>query len=142
MQSQSWQTDPADLDRLRHLWDSLPNDDCDGCDGCGDKCAGEVPMTQWEFKQVRSLLQRRSTESADEPAPHAQSPFAPPCRFRDVEAGRCRIYPVRPLVCRLFGLVEWLPCPLERWGVRLPDGVEIMRWYANLGPRPYEHWLR
>ena len=142
MPSPSGAINPADVARLRRLWDSLPNDECDGCDGCGEKCAGDIPMARWEFEQVQSVLDRRGVEASAPVAAAAAGPFAPPCRFRDVEVGRCRIYPVRPLVCRLFGLVAWLPCPLERWGVRRPDGIEIMRWYASLGPRPYEHWVR
>jgi Fe-S-cluster containining protein len=98
-------------------------------------------MTRWEFEQIQSVLLGGEVEAASPPAAPGRAPFALPCRFRDEAAGRCRIYPARPLICRLFGLVEWLPCPVERWGVRLPDGVEIMRWSASLGPRPYEHWL-
>lgn len=131
----------ADAARLEHLWHSLPNDDCDGCDGCGEKCAGDIPMTQWEFEQIQSAVLGSEVAATSPAAAPARGPFAPPCRFRDEDAGRCRIYAARPLICRLFGLVEWLPCPVERWDVRLPDGVEIMRWYAGLGPQPYEHWL-
>jgi hypothetical protein len=130
-----------DIARLRRLWSELPNDECNGCDGCGAKCAGDIPMTRWEFEQVQLFLARRG-EWAPAVDTWAGGAFAPPCRFREDIAGRCRIYPVRPLICRLFGLVEWLPCPLGRWGARVPGGVEIMCWYADLSPRPYEHWLR
>ena len=99
-------------------------------------------MAQWEFEQIQSLLLRRGSEPGSSTQASAAGPFAPPCRFRDSEAGRCLIYAVRPLICRLFGLVEWLPCPLGRLDAVLSNGVEIMRWYATLHPRPYEHWLQ
>ncbi len=134
------QMSPEDSARLRRLWDELPNEECDGCDACGEKCAGDIAMTHWEFEQARSFLALRGGPARPPETP-ARGAFGPPCRFRDDTAGRCHIYPVRPLICRLFGLVEWLPCPLGRWGVRVPDGIEIMRWYAELGPRTYEHWL-
>ncbi len=99
-------------------------------------------MTQWEFEQIQSLVNAHDLGTGLRPTAQHAGPFAAPCRFRDGEAGRCRIYPARPLICRLFGLVEWLPCPLRRWGVRQPNGIDIMRWYATLGPRTYQHWLQ
>ena len=131
-----------DIARLRRLYQTLPNDECFGCHRCAQKCAGEIPVTRWEFEQAQAFLLRRRLVVAPAASTAAPGPFAPPCRFRDAAARRCRIYPVRPLICRLFGLVEWLPCPLGRWGVRVPEGIEIMGWYATLSPRPYEQWLR
>ncbi|MFQ6098385.1 MAG: YkgJ family cysteine cluster protein [Armatimonadota bacterium] len=140
----------ADADRLRDIYAALPNEDCEGCDGCGSKCAGAIPMTRWEFEQVRAYLSAQpQPEDADDRtrrqaarAAGDASPFSPPCEFRDAERRRCRIYPVRPLICRLFGLVEWLPCPLGRWDVRVPDGWDIIAWYGRLQRRSYREWLQ
>ncbi len=63
------------------------------------------------------------------------------CRFRDVEARRCSIYPVRPLVCRLFGHTEWLPCPIDAVPHRLAGAVELMRAYGTTPWKSYEEWL-
>lgn len=120
---------------LQALYDLLPNGDCDGCDGCGGKCAGDVPMTWDEFERIRAIFAGTSPGSRP-----SVGPFDPPCRFRDGGADRCTVYPARPLVCRLFGLVEWLPCPLGRWGTRVPEGPEIMAWYADQELHSYPEW--
>jgi hypothetical protein len=67
--------------------------------------------------------------------------FYTACRFRDAERGRCSIYPVRPLVCRLFGHVEWLPCPIQKITAPHPGGVDAMRRYGEAPLRTYEEWL-
>jgi hypothetical protein len=131
----------ADVQRLQEIRAALPNEDCDGCDGCGTKCAGEIPMTRWEFAEVRAYLAAHPLAQEATESPGTACVFDPPCRFRDDARGRCRIYPVRPLICRLFGLVEWLPCPLHRWGVRVPEGWAIIAWYSSLERRPYHAWL-
>lgn len=48
------------------------------------------------------------------------------CRFLDQRNGLCLVYPVRPLVCRLFGHVEWLPCPVQRVRVHWESAHEVM----------------
>ncbi|MFQ6130592.1 MAG: YkgJ family cysteine cluster protein [Armatimonadota bacterium] len=121
---------------LARMYEALPNDECDGCDGCGEKCAGEIRMTRWEYEQIRT----RDPVRPPNPPREKAEPFAQPCAFRDVVGGRCVVYPARPLICRLFGLVEWLPCPLERWPTRLPQGLEIVRWYAREQLRTYAQW--
>lgn len=63
------------------------------------------------------------------------------CPLYDRAAERCMVYPVRPLVCRLLGFVEWMPCPA---GLDLPvlaDGPWLMLDYALLRPRPIDEWL-
>ncbi len=121
---------------LLALYELLPNADCDGCDGCGAKCAGDVPMAREEYERIRA----RAPDVGPGPVPR-RGPFAAPCRFRDEEARRCGIYPVRPLICRLFGLVEWLPCPLGRWPVRVPEGPGILEWYRERELRTYPEWF-
>ena len=63
------------------------------------------------------------------------------CRFRDVGRGRCSIYPVRPLICRLFGHVDWLPCPIQRITAPVAGGRETMLRYAEAPRKTYEEWL-
>ena len=75
------------------------------------------------------------------PYPGTEDVFYTACRFRDAERGRCSVYPVRPLVCRLFGHVEWLPCPIEKVTARAPGAVELMRRYAEAPQHTYEEWL-
>lgn len=122
---------------------------CNGCDACGSRCTAGVPMLRAEFVRLREFLESpageeaRQVEQADKqvPYPGTDDVFYTACRFRDVERGRCSVYPVRPLVCRLFGHVEWLPCPIEKVPPPPPGALPVMRAYVEAGARTYEEWL-
>jgi Fe-S-cluster containining protein len=62
------------------------------------------------------------------------------CLFQDVVSKQCVIYPARPLICRLFGRVEWLPCPLERELPQLHESVKLMQTYARLRRATFPEW--
>jgi Fe-S-cluster containining protein len=64
------------------------------------------------------------------------------CRYRDMEAGGCAIYEARPLVCRLMGHVEWLPCPIEKVEKPLatPMALGLMRAYSTEERLTFEEW--
>jgi hypothetical protein len=122
---------------------------CDGCDECGARCVVGVPILRAEFVQIREYLaspeggDARLVEQQDKqlPYPGTADVFYTACRFRDRDRGRCSIYPVRPLVCRLFGHVEWLPCPIQKITAPHPGGVETMRRYGEAPLKTYEEWL-
>jgi len=121
---------------------------CDGCDACGARCTAGVPMLRPEFEAIQAYLagpegaEGRRVEQEDKQAPYpgTDDVFYTACRFRDIERGRCSIYPVRPLVCRLFGHVEWLPCPIEKVPA-VPGALEMMRRYGEAPQKTYEEWL-
>jgi hypothetical protein len=122
---------------------------CDGCDSCGARCTAGVPMLRQEFEAIHSFVngpeggEARRVEQADKqvPYPGTDDVFYTACRFRDVERGRCSIYPVRPLICRLFGHVEWLPCPIEKVPAPASGALEVMRRYGEAPQKTYEEWL-
>ncbi len=66
------------------------------------------------------------------------------CRFFDMETERCAIYPVRPLMCRLMGHVEWMPCPIELVERTLPTGeaLQAMADYALERRQPAAAWVQ
>lgn len=64
------------------------------------------------------------------------------CLFYDVARRRCIIYPVRPLICRLFGRVEWLPCPLGKPVPQLKDGLGIIQAYAQEERKTFPEWCQ
>lgn len=140
------------LDETRGFAAAIDQSPCDGCDGCGARCTTGVPMLPAEFQEIRTFL--RSPEGAEARRVETQEKTLPypgtapsegftyeACRFRDVERERCSIYPVRPVMCRLFGHVEWLPCPIERIRGAVAGGVEAMRRYSEAPQRTYEEWL-
>ena len=66
------------------------------------------------------------------------------CRYWDMRNGRCAVYPARPLVCRLLGHVEWMPCPIDKVPrtIPTPDALALMRAYARLRRRTFDEWER
>ncbi|MGD9498142.1 MAG: YkgJ family cysteine cluster protein [Armatimonadota bacterium] len=123
---------------LRAVWARLPTEPCSGCTDCAARCAGGLQMTRTEFEAIRTYLGAGGWF----PRVRRQAQMAAPCEFQREDAPWCLIYPVRPLICRLFGLVVWLPCPTGRVPVLVADGPEIMRAYAAFDRRTYREWLR
>jgi Fe-S-cluster containining protein len=64
------------------------------------------------------------------------------CRYLDMDGGGCAVYPARPLVCRLLGHVEWLPCPIEK--IKKPaetaDALALMKTYSKEERLTFEQW--
>lgn len=140
------------LDDSRRFAAGIDQSPCNGCDECGARCIEGVPMLAPEFEAVRDYLkspageEARRVELQEKELPYpgtelADEVFYTACRFRDVGRGRCSIYPVRPLVCRLFGHVEWLPCPIQLIPGPVPGGIEAMRRYGDATQKTYEEWL-
>jgi len=131
-------SDPEEAAFLRSTIRRLPNGRCNGCYDCATRCMGNLPITRTEFEAIREFIGGGGYFPTVRPA----GGMAAACEFADPDGPRCLIYPVRPLICRLFGLVEWLPCPRGRLGVLLPDGVELIRRYSRFERRTYRQWLR
>jgi Fe-S-cluster containining protein len=96
---------------LQHLYDQIPAmTDCRG--HCWISC-GPVEMSDRENQRIRGagfritnhLQARQLTETFW-------------CEALGPD-GRCQVYGIRPLVCRLWGAVESMPCPYgcrpQRW---------------------------
>jgi hypothetical protein len=75
----------------------LPTMKCD--EGCG-RCCGIIPVTEKEYTRIMLRADR------DGVVPMAQGIT---CPF--FQLGKCAVYEVRPLACRLFGQVDQMPCP-------------------------------
>lgn len=80
---------------LEELYARLPKLDCKGL--CQESCGG-IGMSRLEQQRIRGR---------GLPLPTLTS-F--PCPLLDF-AGRCGAYEIRPMICRLFGLVERMKCP-------------------------------
>jgi Fe-S-cluster containining protein len=84
----------------------LPVMRCDS--GCGD-CCGLAPVTDQEYKHVVEYAQQNGITPLEQGVT---------CPF--YQKGTCQVYPVRPLVCRIFGHTEKLPCS-RGYNTNLPD---------------------
>lgn len=81
------------------------------CTSCGD-CCGPVPVRPQEIARIKAFCGRRGI--AWTAHLHKMA-----CGFLDRASGRCRIYPVRPVACRMFGVIKEMPCPHFPQAVRL-----------------------
>lgn len=119
---------------------------CDGCHECALRCSGVIQMTASEFARVLAHVRTLDPAQAlrvleqDKTVHWFEETWREACLFQDVSRGGCLIYPVRPLICRLFGRVEWLPCPIEKPLSLLPRGVEIIQTYAGERRASFAEW--
>lgn len=92
--------------RLEKVYEQIPTGQCEGC-GC---CCGESVRTHFvEFLNIYAYLMERQLITSDFKERLMRFYFTElaevhECPFR--KEGQCLIYPVRPLVCRLFGHVD------------------------------------
>jgi Fe-S-cluster containining protein len=120
---------------------------CNGCDECGTRCTAGIQVLRSEYDAARAELARLPTEEVArvlrqekrQPIPGTEETYVA-CEFRDVERGRCLIYPARPLICRLFGHVEWLPCPIAKVEHVVPGAVPLMQAYAAEPRHTFAEW--
>lgn len=126
--------------------ETLPIKECNGCDGCGLRCAEGVPMTRLEYLAIREYLGSLVSEevekilSQDKEVSLGDGFYTIACEFREMGKNRCFVYPARPLVCRLFGLVSWLPCPIERVPLAHEDALRLFQEYARFERHTFREW--
>jgi uncharacterized protein len=84
----------AKLARLRLIYDDLPTIECKGL--CSDACH-HIAMTNLEHEHIEST-HGTDIQMTDSPCPALDF------------MGRCSVYSDRPLICRLWGLVEGMEC--------------------------------
>ena len=84
---------PTDL-----TYKALPHIDCKQL--CGDTACGPIQMSRDEAQRIDAFLGWRVN-------PRSKREGTCPM----LKNGRCRVYPVRPMICRVWGLVPSLRCP-------------------------------
>jgi Fe-S-cluster containining protein len=77
----------------------LPPMRCD--EGCG-ACCGVAPVTETEFRRIERYVKDHGITPIRHDDDDEQCPL-----YQD---GKCTVYPVRPLICRIFGHTERLTC--------------------------------
>ncbi len=70
------------------------------CSSCGECCTEFVPLTNNEYKTIKEYLKRHpEIQNEKHITPEGMHVL---CPFRDRENKVCKIYEVRPFVCRRF----------------------------------------
>lgn len=91
---------------------------------CSD-CCGPVPFLGEEYDRLVAYLAERGQK------PREQVGLT--CVY--VENNRCSVYPVRPLLCRLYGTIPGLRCPNGAGAAQELDAVteaKLMNEYTDL----------
>lgn len=94
-------------DSLAAIYAELPELRCRG--KCQESC-GPILMSDAEKARFQTAGKRVPTPIEVLGSDHAQCPHLSP-------VGRCTVYEIRPLICRLWGSVEAMKCS---WGC-VPD---------------------
>jgi uncharacterized protein len=84
---------------LQCLYRQIPTLACQGL--CTEAC-GPLGLSQLEFVQIQRATPLRLAEGKTTACPL-------------LKRGRCTVYATRPMICRLWGVVESMPCV---WGCR------------------------
>lgn len=102
----------SDIDReLNALYDQVPELDCKG--HCHHSC-GPIKMSARERQRLAqaghkvSDYQTMLAKAQADPA-HAAEHLT--CNLLDPDTRKCRAYELRPMICRVWGSSDALPCP-------------------------------
>lgn len=121
---------PGDLKALEAIYRDIPKMTCKGLCGWDDKtqdgCCG--PLTLPVIERRRILQASGSVPKAD----------AKTYLCNKYINGKCSVYPIRPLICRLWGTVRSMACPHgcepEQWLSARESVILIERLRAIGGP--------
>jgi len=124
---------------------------CNGCSACYLRCADGVQATRAEWRALQDYIaaappaKRAEIDAVmaqDKTVDLGDEVTVSLCRYFDMDTRTCAVYPARPLVCRLLGHVEWLPCPIENVPRPLPTplALELMRAYAREERKTFAEW--
>ena len=124
---------------------------CDGCSECWLRCSEGVQANREEWTAIRDYVKTASEETKSDLLRVTQQNKmvdlgddvkVEMCRYFDSEKNNCAIYLVRPLVCRLLGHVEWMPCPIQKVPspVSTDKALSLMRFYAADERKTFAEW--
>lgn len=110
--------------QLKKLYAGLPDIQCKGL--CVNSC-GPIGMARAEAERIAD---RVGCDVASLPVIQPHTDLACPHLSR---SGRCKVYDVRPLICRLWGVAEGMECPHGCKPSRTVDRAEGRALLARLG---------
>ena len=90
------------------------------CTNCGG-CCGPVPVSKDEAEQIKKYITNTNPKIG-------KGNFLN-CKFR--VDGKCSIYPVRPIMCKLFGVTKGMSC--TNGNTKEIDGRKFLEGYKSIG---------
>ena len=114
------------INKLEEIYSRIPEISC--VEDCG-KCCGLISMSELEDRRVRRFLEENHLEVQFYNDPLDVTYVKAlrgenRCYFLD-ERRRCLVYPVRPIICRLYGVAENMKCPYASPGEYLTEGEAL-----------------
>ena len=74
------------------------------CKNCG-QCCGPVPFSRYDKALIINyLINNLGIDYLEKLKSQKREPLT--CEYRDIEAKKCAIYPVRPEICRMQGTMK------------------------------------
>ncbi|MHB9025905.1 MAG: YkgJ family cysteine cluster protein [Armatimonadota bacterium] len=119
---------------------------CDGCTACAMRCTDGINISEVEFFRMLDelrggdLQQARRVLEQEKETPWFEGASYQACLFLDFHTQRCLVYPARPLICRLFGRVAHLPCPIEKVPADL-EASHILEAYTSQPLQTFQQWM-
>jgi Fe-S-cluster containining protein len=115
-------------EKLEALYAALPTVQCKKL--CGREICGPIPLSRMELQRIEQkvgvveFVTATSDFVASEGNVGLRTDFDHTCKFLERTFGRCLIYEVRPLICRLWGCVD-------DPRMRCVHGCQPSRWLTN-----------
>lgn len=78
------------------------------CIGCG-QCCGVIVTSTSEDERIKQFVKKMDVFTKQRLRSQKRDILS--CQFRDELKNNCAIYPVRPLICKLFGVTKGMQCP-------------------------------
>ncbi|MDY4772047.1 MAG: YkgJ family cysteine cluster protein [Lachnospiraceae bacterium] len=72
------------------------------CSGCGGCCSDFLPLTDGEIKRIKTYMKEHGVGASRHLLPLSNAEIKYTCPFRDEVKRICRIYEVRPEICRVW----------------------------------------
>ncbi len=103
-------------EKLEKIYKKLPTINCKG--KCHEAC-GFIKMSPYEHDRITKFVGHDPFPSVETILDKLQRNDLTEMSCSLLKDGKCSIYRLRPLVCRLYGLVKKLQCPFgcvpSRW---------------------------
>ena len=110
------------------------------------RCTDGIKISEFEFQRIVEVLRAlhphrvRRVLYQEKERDWFEGITYTACLFLDVDNDQCMILPARPLICRLFGRVKHLPCPLGKVPVDL-DARRILQAYGCQPLQTFQQWM-
>lgn len=82
--------------KLHDIYREIPKIACKG--HCSSAC-GSIAMSKGEYEEMSKATGRKPKVVCGDR-----------CNYLDLDTGKCGAYKIRPAVCRLYGVVDVMPC--------------------------------